>query len=252
MMICNRISEILGLTCHPLTDDGSVAMIDSPFKYADGGDVPIFIEKLGPQIRFFDDGGSLLHLMGRGLGLGDHRKTKFIKRIAESHEVVLNDLGELEIWATEERAPAAFASYIAVMLMLSKWESEQIGVSTDISLFLDEVALCLRAWRPSARISDGPEYTGISGHIYRLDFSVDDEVVIAVTPHHASVGSAAKKLLDIRGVHAYKDLKVIVIMEDRQDPESAKHEGRVLDSVSNVMMMSALERRAGLANIAAN
>jgi hypothetical protein len=132
------------------------------------------------------------------------------------------------------------------MMSLAKWESEQVGVSTDISLFLDEVALCLRAWRPNANISYGPEYTGISGHVYKLDFSVDNEVVIAITPHHASVGSAAKKLLDIRGVRAYEHLTVIVVMDDRHEPESAKREGRVLDSVGNVMMMSALERQASL------
>jgi len=245
-MICNRMSEILGLTCHPLTDDGSVAVIDSPFKYPDGDDVPIFIEKLGPQVRFFDDGAALLHLMGRGLSLDDHRKTKFIKNIAEPYHVALNEMGELEIWSTEEQAPAAFANYLSAMMSLAKWESEQVGVSTDISLFLDEVALCLRAWRPNANISYGPEYTGISGHVYKLDFSVDNEVVIAITPHHTSVGSAAKKLLDIRGVRAHEHLTVIVVMDDRQEPESAKREGRVLDAVGNVMMMSALERQAGL------
>lgn len=245
-MICNRISEILGLSCHPLTDDGLVAFIDSPFKYPDGDDVPIFIEKLGPQIRFFDDGGALLHLMGRGLLMDDHRKTKFIKNIAEPFQVTLNEMGELEIWSTEENAPTAFANYISAMMSLAKWESEQIGVSTDISLFLDEVAMCLRAWRPEANISYGPEYTGISGHVYKLDFSIDGEVVIAITPHHASVGAAAKKLLDIRGVRSYESLKVIVVMDDRHDRDSAKREGRVLDSVGSVMMMSALERHAGL------
>ncbi|TFW17257.1 DUF1828 domain-containing protein [Duganella callida] len=245
MMVCNRISELLGLICHPLTDDGSVAMIESPFKYPDGDGVPIFVEKLGPQLRFFDDGGALLHLMGRGLSMDDNRKTKFVKTIAEQYQVSLSDLGELEIWSSEEAAPAAFANYISTMLALAKWEADQVGVSTDISLLLDEVAIYLQAWRPTARISAGPEYTGISGHIYRLDFSIDSDAVIAITPHHTSVGAAAKKLLDIRAVPAYRELKVIVIMDDRREPDAAHREGRVLDSVGNVMMMTSLERRAG-------
>lgn len=243
-MICNRISEILGLTCHPLTDDGMVAMIDSPFRYPDGDDVPIFVEKLGPQIRFFDDGGALLHLFSRGISFDDHRKTKFIKNIAEPNQVQLNELGELEIWSTEKDAPAAFANYISAMLTLVRWEADQVGVSTDISLFLDEVAMCLRAWKPNAEFSTGPEYTGISGHTYKLDFSVGRDAVLAITPHHASVSSAAKKLLDIRAVEAYSELKIIVVMDDRQESDSAKREGRVLASVGNVMMMSALERNA--------
>lgn len=134
-MICHRISEILGLTCHPLTDDGLVAMIDSPFKYPDGDDVPIFIEKFGPQIRFFDDGGALLHLLGRGMLLDDRRKTKFIKRLAEPFQVKFNNAGELEIWATEAEAPEAFANYISAMLSLAKWEGDQEGVATDLRSF---------------------------------------------------------------------------------------------------------------------
>lgn len=243
-MICNRMSELLGLTCHPLTDDGLVAMIDSPFRYPDGNELPIFVEKLGPQIRFFDDGGALLHLFSRGISLDDHRKTKFIKSIAEPNHVKLNDLGELEIWSTEKDASTAFANYISAMLALVKWETDQAGVSTDISLLLDDVAMCLRAWKPHSKLSVGPEYTGISGHVYKLDFSIDQDAVIAITPHHASVSSAAKKLLDIRAVDGYASLKIIVVIDDRQEAELAKQEGRVLESVGNVMMMSALEQNA--------
>ncbi|MRW87664.1 DUF1828 domain-containing protein [Pseudoduganella sp. FT26W] len=244
-MICNRLSEILGFTCHPLTDDGLIAMVDTPFRYPDGDELPVFIEKLGPQIRFFDDGGGLLHLLRRGVSLDDHRKTKFIKSIADPHHVSLNESGELEIWSTEEGAPAAFAHYVSAMLGLSKWESEQVGVSTDLSLFLDEVEVCLRAWKPKSVIGDSPEYKGISGHVYKLHFSLDDDAVLAVNPRHASVSSAAKKLLDIRAVDQYKGLKIIVVMDDRHDRQSARNEARVLDVVGSVIMMSALERQAG-------
>lgn len=244
-MICNRLTDILGFACHPLTDDGLVAMVDSPFRYPDGDSIPVFIEKIGPQIRFFDDGGTLLHLLGRGISLDDHRKTKFIKSISQPYQVNLNDSGEIEIWATEAEARYAFARYMSTLISLAKWESEQAGVSTDLSLFLDEVAVCLRSWRPNARITDGPEYKGISGHRYRFHFGVDDEAVLAVNPRHASMSAAAKRLLDIRAVDEYKALKILIIMDDRQDKDAARNEARVLNLVGNVMMMSALEHQAG-------
>ena len=128
-MICNYMSELPGLTCHPLTDDGLIAMIDSPLKYPDGDDLPIFVEKLGPQIRFFDDGGSLLHLFSRGLSLGDHRETEFIKNIVEPNHVKLNDLGELEIWCAEKDASTAFTNFLSAMRALVKWETDQVEVS---------------------------------------------------------------------------------------------------------------------------
>jgi hypothetical protein len=147
-MICHRISETLGLTCNPLTDDGLVAMIDSPFRYPDGDNIPISLKNLDRKFGFFDDGGAILHLLGRGILLDGHRKTKFIRNLTEPFQVRLNESGELEIWSTEAEAPASFANYISAMLCLAKWEGDQVGVATDISLFLDEVELCLRAWKP--------------------------------------------------------------------------------------------------------
>lgn len=121
------------------------------------------------------------------------------------------------------------------------------------SLFLDEVVVCLRAWRPDSTITIAPEYQGISGHVYHLDFTIDRDTVASITPHHASVSSAARKLLDIRAMEAYSKLRIIVVVDDRQEREAAKREGLVLESVASVMMMmSALERRAGLSNASAS
>jgi hypothetical protein len=245
-MICTNISEIIGLSCHPLSDDGNVAMIDTPFAFADGDSIPVFVEKAGGKVRFFDDGGAILHLRGRGVFLDDHRKTRFIKNLAEPNGVALSDMGELEIWSDSADAPAAFAKYVSTMLALVKWEHEQIGVGTDMSLLIDEVALCLRAWKPMAKISTHPEYAGISGHVYKLDFSFDGDAVIATGPHHAAVSTAAKKLLDIRALPANAGLKLIVVLDDRHDAAAARREGLNLDSVANVLMMSRLERNAAV------
>jgi len=243
-MICSQISELLGFTCHPLSLTGDIALIDTPFAFPDGDEIPIFIEKLGPQVRFFDDGGLILHLLGRGVSLVDHRKTRFIKNFAEPNGVTLNDMGELEIWTNINQAPAAFAKYISAMLALSQWEMDNTGVSTDLSYLVDEVALYLRAWKPNATITEQPEFTGISGHTYKLDFSLNGDGVIAISPHHSAVSSAAKKLLDIRAVSEYSQLKVIVIIDDRYDTDTAVREGKILDSVGSVMMMSRLQRQA--------
>lgn len=219
-------------------------MIASPFLFSDGDVIPIFVEKLGPQIRFFDDGGLLLHLMGRGVSLNDHRKTRFIKNLAEPNGVTLNEAGELEIWSNLVHAPKAFASYISTMVALSKWEIDHSGVSTDLSYLLQEVELYLRAWKPSAIITEHPEFTGISGQTYKLDFSLDGDGVIAITTHHSAISTAAKKLLDIRAASEHRDLKIIVVIDDRDDADLAKREGKILGSVGNVMLLSRLQAQA--------
>lgn len=243
-MICSSISELIGFECHPLTDDGSVAMIDTPFAFPDGDEIPVFVEKMAGQVRFFDDGGIIMHLLGRGVSLDDHRKTKFIKNFAEPNGVSLTELGELEIWARQEDAPSAFARYISTMLALTSWEANQSGVSTDTSLFLDEVAMCLKAWKSAVPLGDGRELTGVSGYIYKMDYEFDGGAVLAIGTHPATVGSTAKKLLDIRAATQNDDLRILLIIDDRRNADAAKSEGLILDSLSNVMMMTQLQRRA--------
>jgi hypothetical protein len=244
MMICSSISELIGFECHPLSDDGSVAMIDTPFAFPDGDEIPVFVEKMAGQVRFFDDGAFIMHLLGRGVSLDDHRKTKFIRNLAEPNGVLLTDMGELEIWTPQENAPLAFAKYVATMLALSRWEVDQNGVSTDTSLFLDEVAMCLKAWKSDLPLGDGQEFTGVSGHVYKMDYQFDGAAVLAIGTHPATVGSTAKKLLDIRAETQNRHLKILLIIDDRRDADTAKSEGLILDSLSNVMMMTQLQRRA--------
>jgi hypothetical protein len=245
-MICSQISTLIGASCHPLSEDGSVAFINTPFTFEDGTGIPVYVEKVGEQIRFFDDGEVILHLRGRGLPMDDQRKTKFLRNITEPNQVLLSEMGELEIWADSDNAPAAFARYIGALLSLIRWESDQIGVATDMSLLVSEVALCLKTLKPSAELIEGPEYVGISGHKYKLDFNFDGEAVLAISTHHAAVSSAAKKLLDIRSAAQNERLKVLVVIDDRLDAESARKDGLILDAVASVWMMTRLEKQAGI------
>jgi hypothetical protein len=241
MMICDELSKLLGISCHHLADD--IAVVDTAFAYKDGDPVQLFIEKIGPQVRFFDDGGTLLHFLGRGMSL-DGKKIKFIKAIAEPHGVALNVNGELEIWTSQNDAPGAFVRYLATIVGIIDWEEKHIGASTDISLLVEEIGLCLRAWRPELAIQSEPEYTGISGQKFKLDYFFDEFGVIGVTPHHSSVGSALRKLIDIKAKAENSDLKILAIMDDRLDPESAKKEGLVMESIAKVWKMTSLEQQS--------
>ena len=243
-MICASIAKLIGFACHPLNDDGSVAMLDTPFAFPDGEDIPVFIEKIAGRIRFFDDGAAILHLLGRGVLLDDHRRTRFIKHLAEPHGVALTDMGELEVWAQYEDAPSAFSRYMSTMLALARWENDQDGIATDVSLYLDEVAMCLRAWKSTVQLDEGREYTGVSGQAYKMDFQFDNGAVVAIGTHPATVSAAAKKLLDIRAASQNEALKILLIIDDRRDADAAKREGLILDSLGNVMMMTQLQRIA--------
>jgi hypothetical protein len=246
-MICTQISNLIGIACHPLNEDGSIAMIDTAFAFDDGDGIPVYLEKIGGQVRFFDDGETILHFYGRGVKIDSAKKTRFIKNIAATNGVTLTDMGVLEIWAPESQAPSAFASYMSAMVGLTGWEKDQTGLSTDISLLITEVAQCLHAWKPNAQLTEDPEYIGISGESYKLDFDFNGEAVIAISPHHSAVGAAVKKLLDIKSAPKNSGLKVLVVIDDRYDSKAAKKEGLIMDALATVWPMTRLEKQAGMA-----
>ena len=244
-MICSNLSETIGFTCHPLNEDGSIAAISTPFRFSDGEPLPVYVERDGKRVRFFDDGGVLLHLRGRGVRLNDHRNLKPIRAVTELAGVSLNRLGELEIWSAVADAPNGFARYLAALMAVTTWERDLEGTATDMSLLLDEVESCLRLWKPHASLGPGEEYPGVSGARYKLDFNLDGQGVVAISPHPNTVSSTAKKLLDIRASTSNQGLEILIVIDDRRSEDTAKREGLILDSLGNVMMMSRLQSNAG-------
>lgn len=243
-MICTNLSETIGFTCHPLSDDGGIAAISTPFSFSDGEPFPIYVEREGRHVRFFDDGGVLQHLRGRGIRLTDQRNLKPIRAIMDPEGVEINSLGEVEIWSSYQDAPTGFAKYLAALMAVASWERAQEGVASDMSLLLDEVELCLRSWKPEANLSAGEEFRGVSGARYKLDFDLNGQGVVAISPHPNTVSSTAKKLLDIRASVDNQGLEILIVIDDRRAAEVAKKEGLILDSLGNVMMMTRLEERA--------
>jgi len=244
-MICDSLFQTIGIACHPLSEDGSVAMLETAFTFADGDPLPVFVEKTAGQIRFFDDGGVLMHFRGRGIRVDDSRQTRFLGS-AQALGAALSDTGDLEIWAKADDAPQAFANYVAALLSITAWEREHEGTTVDLASFIEEVGDCLRRIGPSENVEPSPEYVGVSGHVYKLDYDFNGKAVIAITTHNASVSSAVKKLVDIRSKPENRDFEVFIILDDRLDREAAANESRLLNAVGNVWMMTDLRQQAGL------
>jgi hypothetical protein len=128
MTISNELKQWLGVSCQPLSN--SLAMIDTALTFDDGENIPLFAERTGSQIRFFDDGGVLFHFLGRGLFLGD-KHNNLIHTIAENHGLLLNPDGEFEIVASKETASAAFSRYLSAMIGMMEWERDHSHAASD-------------------------------------------------------------------------------------------------------------------------
>ena len=245
-MICTNIFNLTGIRCHPLNDDGSIAMISTPFTFEDGDPIPVYIERIGNSIRIFDDGEVLLHFHGRGLFIDNAKKTRFIRNILEENKVSLNKSGEIEVIANESLASVAFSNYVRALISIALWEKDNIGFSSEASLLVSEVEQYLKTWKPKANLVISPEYFGVSGQKYNLDFNLDGEAVVAINPHHSAISSAIKKLLDIKSRPENSNLNILAIIDDRRDKEGAKKGGLIMEALATVWPITRLENHIGI------
>lgn len=241
-MICQQLSTLLGFDCTSLNEEGDVVLVSTPFKFSDGDALPVYAEALNGQIRFFDDGQTVAHFLGRGVNIGSRRQATFISNSATKAGAVFTDKGEVETWASMEKASDAFSRYLSAMIAVSTWERDQVGTNTDVGLFVEEVAMALRAWKPRASITLEPAFEGVSGRSHKFDFLVDDVTVAATGSHPNSVSALLHKLVDIRGRLANEHSKFLIVIDDRQDPEASRREEMILEAVAQVMPFSALEK----------
>jgi hypothetical protein len=241
-MICEQLSSIIGLACTPMDDIGSVALIDTPFRFADGDALPVLVQSHGAQVRFFDDGGVAWHLMGRGIDVSDARKTRFLHTIAEAHGVKLNENLELEAWADAKSAPDVFAKFLLALLAAVLWEREHEGVDVDAAQLLDEVAVLLSRAHPSVDVQREIPLAGISRQSYKMDFVVGNEVVLAIRPNHGAVSSAIRKILDVKNHPENAAYSYKVVIDDRVDHEAALREGAVVGTVAVVRLFGSLQK----------
>lgn len=246
-MICQQLPSLLGLACHPLDDAGDIALIETPFRFADGAPMRVFVEHVGARVRFFDDGTTFMHFRGRGLKLETGVHTRFLAVAASQHGGSFNDEGEIEVWAAGEDVPNAFARYIGVMLSLLQWEKEHTSVSYDAEQFVEEVAMCLIAWKGAEHVRRKPVLTGLTGRHYDFDFDVDGTMVLAISAHPNSASAALHKLVDVRGLPANNKIDALIVIDDRSEPTAAKSEAMVLGAVCRVIGMEQLQRNAGMA-----
>ncbi len=245
-MICSQISDLIGFSCHPLDDQGQIALIETPFVFSDGDEVPVFVERVGSRVRFFDDGGFYLHFRGRGLGLRNATQTRFLSTAAEQHGGAFTKDGVLEVWSSPNAAPQGFARYIGAAMELVRWESSHAGIAAETSLFIEEVAQCLTAWKPGGKLDRQPKIEGVTGKLHEFTFGIDGLLVAAVGLHHAAVSALIHKLIDIKANPENAHRKTLVVLDNRRDKESSRRESLVISGISDVIEMTRLQRQAGM------
>jgi hypothetical protein len=125
------LATIIGHDCRVIADDSSLVLIDTPFTFDDGDEIPAYAELGSGFVRFFDAGEVVEHFESLGISMEEGEDTKLVSDIAESHGLSFTDNGEFEIRSTQEEVAAAFAHFMAAMFAFVEWEKsrdEAVGV----------------------------------------------------------------------------------------------------------------------------
>ena len=242
-MNCEDLQEIIGMRCNPI---GNALEVVTPFTFSDGDGFEIFMQDMGPQIHFFDDGFTLMHLHGAGVTFKDKKQWKPLHRIAELNGATLSDDGVFETLCPSKNPSVGFARIVSTLLGVAAWEREQFGVEQDNALFIEEVALHLKAWKPNAPFLENPTAKGFSGRSLKFHFQLENQLVDAIQPHGATTGAELRKIIDLNYAASQKDTSVLVIIDDRLSKvESAKQETDILSRVATVWPMTSLIDASG-------
>jgi hypothetical protein len=231
-MNCENFEQLIGMRCNPVGD--AVGVI-TPFA---------FPQQAGSQVHFFDDGFTLMHLHGVGIDLTDTKRWQPLRAIADVHGTTLNKQGVFEVLWPAESAAQGFARLVSTLLGVASWEREQVGVSQDSSWLVDEVAMYMRQWKPSATVnSKPPAVKGFSGKMLTFDLEVGCQFVDAINPRGQSTNAAIRKFVELNTSETNREYMVIV--DDRTNPEAAKQEVEIIGQVGVAWPMSKLIQASG-------
>lgn len=242
-MICHNLSEILGFACHPLSEDGSVAFIDSPLTFLDGNSLPIYLKRAGTNLYFFDDHETVYHYIKKGYrGDKERLDTAFIRSALSPYGLSFEN-NQISVWGSIHNAKEVFARYLSGLLAVSNLGVPERNSDDRMLKLIDEVATLLHIWKAGADIVIEPTYKGLSKTTYKLNFRVDKEAIVIATPNPHSIGSALRKMVDIAG--ADNSVQFRVILEDRfSTKEHFDAQGTILSTMATVMSFSELKREA--------
>lgn len=235
-MICNNLLHMTGFACQPISEQGNLARISTPFCFADGDPVPVYVQSFANNVhRFFDDGQTLLHFIGRGMKFTNGHKLRFLANIAQKHGAAMNDNGVLELFSKGDAPAESFAQYITCLIAIAHWEQEHQGHDANGAAFAQEVAHALLSLHPQSahRFAAKPTYLGSSGKRHELDFKFEDKGYLAVKPNQQSAAPALYKLVDITNRQTNAEEQLVVVIDDRFDKTAAKNMKQVFRSIAS-------------------
>jgi len=235
-MSCEGLFERLGFDCREVGD--RTIAIGTPFAFADGEPIGFYLVERDDRVVLSDNADTLMHLAGLGLDISDRRRWTGVRQITESFGLELSERGEITGIGTKQTEQRLITSYLGAMLAIADYEREAVGLSEELSQYISEVEMYLRASKPTVPLTLLPSVEGHSGRVHTFHFDFDNKLIEAARPHGSRTGSILRKAADVKNRGYPKP--IVVIMDDREDEERAKIETDILSTMVSVLAFTRL------------
>lgn len=239
-MNCDDLLQRLGFECR-VVKNNTVA-VGTPFAFADGEPIGFYLHDAGDSVVISDNADTLAHLAGVGMDVADKRTWRGVKQSADDYGFELRDNGEISGKASKTHETSLITRYISAILSIVEQEKELLGLTEEQSQYISEVEMYLRATTKTP-LAILPSVKGHSGRTHQFHFQRDGELVEAARPHGGRTGSVLRKSLDVLNSGTVKN--ILVVMDDREDPERAKVETDILSTSVSVLAFTRLMEQAG-------
>jgi hypothetical protein len=206
--------------------------------FPDGEPIGFYIEENNNTFRISDNADTIFHFRSLGLDVSDRKKWKGIGHIIKSFGMNLENTGEITGIALSSGASSLVSRCIAAMLALADLEREMMNIAPELSDYIDEVEGHLRLWKPNEKLERNVYVTGHSGRLHSFHFKQTNDLIEAARPHSGRTGSILRKAADVH--NSSTPPKILVVMDDRDDPERAKIETDILSTLVKVLPFSRL------------
>lgn len=242
MLNCTWATALTKYDCREIRGlDGAPGLeIGTPFSLPDGAAINLYLMPVGQHILISDNGDTLAHLSSMGLDIWNASRMKSLRDIVAQHNLTLSEAGDFRAITQPNGAAFCFAQAITSLLAVSQWANEQMKGAPRETNLQAEAEPYIIARNQGAIFIRNPRFRGASRAEHRFDFQHGDEIIDVISPQPISTGGVMRKVGDVMNGPFADGFSLLVIVDDRADPDKAHAEMGILASIVQTIPFSQL------------
>jgi len=219
--------------------DTPATYISTPIVLVGSKPLDFYLIPSGKEIEFTDDGMTLFALRTLGFALEDKRNWRGLENIAIRHGFSLSERGAIESRFPEDDLDIWAGKILRLFATIANWEEDRLAEGDTDFILTREVEMLLRAKNPNLRLDKDVEIK-FGKKAATFNFLWGDTYIDAIRPRAQTVNARLRKALLVG--REDDNIKMLFIVDDRQQPEKAEDEISILAGVGKAIRLTDFEK----------